>query len=80
MKEGGTSVRINLMKCMERNQLVELMYLDNKGNISKRRVKVLKIQGDTFQGFCFKRNAKRTFILDNVLAFVPVVNRERNVI
>lgn len=71
---------INLMKCMERNQLAELMYMDSKGNISKRRVKVLKFQGDTFQVFCFKRNAKRTFIINNVLACVPVVNRERDVI
>lgn len=73
-------MRINLMKCMERNQLVELMYLDSKGNISKRRVKILKIQGDTFQGFCFKRNAKRTFIIENVLAFVPVIHKEREVV
>lgn len=73
-------MRINLMKCMERNQLVELMYMDSKGNISKRRVKVLKIQGDTFQVFCFKRNAKRTFIIDNVLAFVPIIHKERAVI
>lgn len=73
-------MRINLMKCMERNQLVELMYLDSKGNISKRRVKVLKIQGDTFQGFCFKRNSKRTFIIDNVLAYVPLIQKEREVV
>lgn len=70
----------NLMKCMDRNQLVELMYMDSKGTVSKRRVKILKIQGDAFQVFCFKRNAKRTFIIDNVLAFVPVVNREREAI
>ncbi|MCK1998948.1 transcriptional regulator [Psychrobacillus psychrodurans] len=71
---------MNLMKCMERNQLVELMYMDSKGNISKRRVKVLKIKGDTFQVFCFKRNAKRTFIIDNVLACVPMIHKERAVV
>lgn len=64
------------MKCMNRNQLVELMYMDSKVNISQRRVKVLKIKGDTFQVFCFKRNAKRTFIIDNVLACVPIINKE----
>ena len=73
-------MRINLMKCMERNQLVELMYMDSKGNISQRRVKVLRIQGDAFQVFCFKRNAKRTFIIDNVLAFVPIIHMEREVV
>jgi len=68
------------MKCMERNQLVELMYMDSKGNISLRRVKVQRIQGDTFQVFCFKRSAKRTFIMDNVLAFVPIIHKERAVV
>lgn len=68
------------MKCMERNQLVELMYMDSKGNISQRRVKVLRIQGDTFQVFCFMRNAKRTFIMNNVLACVPVIHKEREVV
>ena len=65
---------------MERKQLVELMYLDAKGNFTKRRVKILKIQGETFQVFCFKRNAKRTFIIGNVLAFVPISNKERAVV
>ena len=65
---------------MERKQLIELMYLDRKGNISKRRVKVLKVQGNLFQVFCFKRNAKRTFIIENVLAFVPVVYKKSEVI
>lgn len=73
-------MRINMMKCMERNQLVELMYMDSKGIISQRRVKILKIQDDTFQGFCFKRNAKRTFIFDSVLAFFPVIHKEREVV
>jgi len=73
-------VRIKLKKCMERNQLVELMYMDSKGNISQRRVKVLKIKGDAFQVFCFKRNAKRTFIINNVLAFVPIIHKEREVV
>jgi hypothetical protein len=76
----GTSVHINLMKCMERNQLAELMYMDSKCNISQRQVKVLKIKEDTIQVFCFKRNAKRTFIIDNVLACVPVIHKEREVV
>lgn len=73
-------MRINLMKCMERNQLVELMYMDSKGNISQRRVKILKIKGDAFQVFCFKRNAKRTFIIDSVLACVPIIHKELEVV
>lgn len=53
-------MRIFLEKYFSRSQIVELMYISQSGEISKRRVKILKIQGDSFQGYCFKRNAKRT--------------------
>lgn len=73
-------MRILLEKYFSRGQIVELMYLSKSGEISKRRVKVIKIQGDSFQAYCFKRNAKRTFLIDNVLALVPVIRKERDVI
>jgi predicted DNA-binding transcriptional regulator YafY len=73
-------VRINILKSLERGQLADMIYMNNKGEISKRRVKVLSVEGDSFQAFCFLRGTKRTFKIDNVLAFVPVVNRERDVI
>lgn len=73
-------MRIKLMKYMEHKQLLDLMYMDGKGKISQRRVKVLKIYGDTFQVFCFKRNAKRTFFIDSVLACIPIIHKERQVV
>lgn len=69
-----------LIKAMQRNQLVTIMYMSKCGEISKRRVKIIKMASDSFQAFCFTRQAKRTFIIDNVLAVVPVVCRERDVI
>ncbi len=73
-------MRILLEKYFGRGQIVELMYLSKSGEISKRRVKIIKLQDNSFQGFCFTRSAKRTFLIDNVLACVPVVQRERDVI
>ncbi|MFJ7971346.1 transcriptional regulator [Psychrobacillus sp. NPDC096389] len=73
-------MRILLEKYFSRGQLVELMYLSKSGEISKRRVKVIKVQGDSFQAYCFKKNAKRTFLINNVLACVPIVRNERSVI
>ena len=73
-------MRISLEKYYKRGQLVELMYLSKKGEISKRRVKILVVQNDSFQGFCFKRDAKRTFLIDNILALEPVILKERNVV
>lgn len=73
-------MRILLEKYFSRDQIVEIMYFSKAGEVSRRRVKIIKIQGDSFQGYCFKRKAKRTFLIENVLACVPVVKRERDVI
>ena len=73
-------MRIDVLKSMQHSRITEMIYLNNKGEISKRRVKVVSVSIDSFQAYCFLRSTKRTFKIDNVLAFVPVVNRERDVI
>lgn len=75
--EEGTNVRSKLERYLNRGWIVELMYLSRIGEMSKRRVQIIKIQGDVFQAYCFKRNSKRTFLIENVLALVPVIPRER---
>ena len=57
-----------------------MMYMAKDSKVSKRRVKVIKIVGDSFQAFCFTRQAKRTFMIDSVLAIVPVFHKEREVV
>lgn len=69
-----------LIKAMQRNQLVDMMYMSKSGEVTQRRIKIIKMVGDTFQSFCFVKHAKRTFIIDNVLAVVPVLRKEREVI
>lgn len=68
-----------LKKYFSRGQIVELMYLLKSGEMSKRRVKVIKLQGDSFQAYCIIRNAKRTYLIDNVLACVPITRKEKDV-
>lgn len=69
-----------LIKAMQRNQLLNMMYMAKDGAVSKRRVKVIKIVGNSFQAYCFTRQDKRTFMIDSVLAVVPVILKEREVI
>lgn len=69
-----------LIKAMQYHQLVNIMYMSKSGEITKRRVKLLKITGDKFQAFCFLKHAKRTFIIDNVLAVLPITQKECEVI
>ena len=69
-----------LAKAMQRNQLVDIMYMAKDRSITKRRIKVIAMTGDTLAAYCFVRHAKRTFKIDNVLAVMPVIHRARVVI
>ncbi|MCT6925603.1 transcriptional regulator [Metasolibacillus sp.] len=69
-----------LIKAMKYSQLIDVMYIAKDSKISKRRVKVIKIAGETVQAYCFMKQAKRTFIIDNVLAVMPATKKEREVI
>lgn len=69
-----------LIKAMQRNQFLNMMYMAKDGKVSKRRIKIIKIVGDSFQAYCFNKQAKRTFLIDNVLTVVPVFHKERDVV
>ncbi|QCR33104.1 transcriptional regulator [Lysinibacillus sp. SGAir0095] len=73
-------MRAQLVKLLERNQVIEMMYIAKNGEISKRRIKVTKITDDSFSAYCFLKHATRTFIIENVLVIVPVIRKEREVI
>lgn len=68
-------MREQLMKAMKRNQIVNMMYIAENGSITKRRIKIIKIVGDTVQAYCFTRHAKRTFKFDNILAAHPLISK-----
>ncbi|MCL1699626.1 transcriptional regulator [Lysinibacillus sp. Bpr_S20] len=69
-----------LIKAMQRNQFLNMMYMAKDGQVSKRRIKIIKIGSDSFQAYCFNKQAKRTFIIDSVLVVVPVLHKEREVV
>jgi len=73
-------MRDQLVKAMQRNQLVNMMYIAKDGQVSKRRIKIIKVVGGSLQAYCFNRKAKRTFMIDSVLAVVPVIHKERSVV
>ncbi|MDN7243211.1 transcriptional regulator [Planococcus sp. N028] len=73
-------MKAQILKAFKHQQLIEMMYMANDGSISKRRIKILKVSGDTFQAYCFLRNEKRTFKVENVLSLIPVIRKERLII
>jgi predicted DNA-binding transcriptional regulator YafY len=73
-------VRNQLLKSMEYNELLDMMYLSKSGEVSKRRIEVLQVGEVSFRAYCHLRKSKRTFTIDNVLALVPVARKERDAI
>ncbi|MGG0657454.1 transcriptional regulator [Rummeliibacillus pycnus] len=65
---------------MNRNQLVTMMYMSKTGEITKRQVKILDIKDESFKAYCYVKRAQRTFKIEQVLAIVPVIRRENEII
>jgi len=73
-------VRNQLLKSVEYNESLDMMYIAKDGSISKRRIQVLQVGEVSFRAYCFLRKSKRTFTIDNVLALVPIAHKESMVI
>ncbi|MCZ2258287.1 transcriptional regulator [Sporosarcina sp. G11-34] len=70
-------MRNQLVKSVKRNESMDMMYMAKNGEVSKRRIKVLQVGEVSFRAYCHLRGSKRTFRIDNVLALVPVIQKER---
>lgn len=65
---------------MERQQLVTIIYMSKLGKTTKRRLKILEIKDDKFRAYCYKKNALRTFFIDQVLAVESVIQKDNGII
>ena len=70
-------MREQLIKAMQQNKILDIMYIAKDQSITKRRIKLIKISGEHVQAYCFSRHAKRNFIVDNILAVYPVKKKAR---
>ena len=64
-----------IIKAIQHNQIIDIIYMAKDRTITKRRVKLIKVVGDTVQAYCFTRHAKRTFKFENILAIYPLINK-----
>jgi predicted DNA-binding transcriptional regulator YafY len=69
-----------LVKSVEYGDVLDMMYMAKDGSISQRRIKVLQVGEVSFRAYCYKRESKRTFTIDNILALVPATRKERDVV
>lgn len=69
-----------LVKSVDYGELLDMVYVAKDGSISQRRIKVLQVGEVSFRAYCYKRESKRTFTIENILALVPIIQKERDVI
>ncbi|KIV55073.1 hypothetical protein AM501_03460 [Aneurinibacillus migulanus] len=53
-------------------QTVEIIYLNQNGELSQRKMRLLSMRDGKIRAYCFKRRATRYFSVGNVLAMRPV--------
>ncbi|MEZ2659260.1 hypothetical protein [Aneurinibacillus aneurinilyticus] len=51
---------------------VEIIYLNQNGELSQRKIRLLSVKDGKIRAYCFKRKATRYFSVGNVLAMRPV--------
>ena len=68
-------MRDELIRCVKRSRVLQIVYMDDKGVATKRTVRVIKINSSTLTCFCYLRRSRRTFKINNLLAIDPKVER-----
>ena len=55
-----------LLRVVESHEMLEMIYLSNKGEITQRVIRVEKVGDQSFRAYCYKRKQVRTFKLSNI--------------
>jgi len=51
---------------------IEMIYMAKDGAITQRNIMVLQVHEKSITAFCYLRQTKRTFLLQNILSFNPM--------
>lgn len=70
-------MNVLLRRALESGEVLEMIYISDKGEISQRRVKVLGISDSSITAYCMLRNKRRTFKLANILSIMPIRKRHK---
>lgn len=49
-------------------RVVDVIYMDSKGKITKRTIRVVSVRDGCVKAFCISSGAPRVFLIDNILA------------
>ncbi|MBN6188757.1 hypothetical protein JQN58_18050 [Aneurinibacillus sp. BA2021] len=55
---------------------VEIIYMDQNGELSQRKIRLLSVKEGRIRAYCFARRATRYFRVENVLAMRPLKEKK----
>jgi len=61
----------DLQRYLARRQPVDIVYIDRAGQLTQRRVRLLRVDAAHVRAYCYERRAVRTFNLAKILAAMP---------
>ncbi|MNN97608.1 hypothetical protein D3C81_2168070 [compost metagenome] len=60
---------------MSIGQTIEIIYIDNAGKITQRKIEVMGIRNGRIRATCLSTGAPRVFLAANILAWHPMQER-----
>jgi len=69
-----------LVESLKQHRIITIIYQGENKDISQRDIKVLKMQEDKIEAYCYLRHRIRNFKKSNVLAALSIINTQNNYI
>lgn len=67
-----------LLRAIENQTFIEMIYLTKDGSISQRIIRVKEMKQDKLNAYCYLRNSYRIFTISNILSLTPVKKRNQS--
>jgi predicted DNA-binding transcriptional regulator YafY len=70
-------MNVLLNRALQTGEVLEMIYMSEKGEISQRRIRVLSISFGSIRAFCMLRHKQRVFKFANILSIGPAQPKYR---
>lgn len=60
-----------LKRSAQSGEVLEMIYISKKGEITQRKIKVIKVSDGYFIAYCYLRHKRRVFVQSNILSIAP---------
>ncbi|MGP4060454.1 hypothetical protein [Halobacillus sp. H74] len=69
-----------LNRAADAKKSLEIIYVDGKGNMTQRKIRVVEVRENQILAYCYCRNQVRLFSKDGILSVFPCNERKSVVI